>query len=235
MKEQVINLVRSGYTLKECAVSLNMSRSKLYRLLSQWQITKKDIQFNESFFQEINTEDKAYWLGFIMADGCVSMTQSPKIQIKLHPKDENHLIKWHKAINSCNKLSTIVGKFKQSTHYSKKMCNDLIKLGCVPNKSLLLEFPKILPCLEPHLIRGYFDGDGCVTFSKYRKISFIGTKSFLQTIRKILGMNGYLGTAGRAYFWGVHGTKVTQKIIDYMYGNATVYLDRKKEKCYGDL
>lgn len=50
----------------------------------------------------------------------------------------------------------------------------------------------------------------------------------LQTVRRILGMNGYSGTAGRAYTWGVHGTKVAQKIIDYMYENATVYLDRER-------
>ncbi|MHA2281527.1 MAG: hypothetical protein ACXAC5_11790 [Promethearchaeota archaeon] len=241
MKKQIIHLIRNGYTIKECALDLDISRSKLYRLLDQWQLTKKDIQFNESFFEEINTEEKAYWLGFIMADGCVSVTQYPKVQIKLHIKDELHLIKWHKSIRSCNKLSTIVGKFKQSTHYSSKMCNDLIELGCVPNKSLLLKFPKLQEDLQHHLIRGYFDGDGCVSFSTNRKIGFIGTKQFLISVHDILQQNeclrtnGWWGVAGQAFRWEVHGNKITQRVIDYMYNNATIYLDRKKERCHDSL
>lgn len=235
MREQVIKLVREGHTLKSCALELNMSRSKLYRLLDKWNITKKSIQFNEKFFESIDCESKAYWLGFIMADGCVSMTQHPKVQIKLHGKDEQHLIKWHKAIRSCNKLSTIEGKHKQSTHYSQKMCHDLIRLGCIPNKSLLLEFPCIPNHLNHHFIRGYFDGDGCVCFSNNRKISFVGTKIFLETLRKKLNAKGYFSTAGRAFHWGVHGNVITKKIIDYMYADATIWLDRKEEICHGPL
>lgn len=232
MKDQVIHMIRDGHTIKECASSLNISRNKLYRLMSQWKITKKKVQFNEDFFENIDGEPQAYWLGFLMADGCVSLTQSPKVQIKLHPQDEGHLIKWHESIGSCAKLSTINNKYKQSAHYSNKMCQDLIRHGCIPNKSLLLKFPNIPKELLNHFIRGYFDGDGCITFSNNRKISFVGTKEFLEELRGVLNAKGHFSVTGRAFDWGVHGNKITQRIIDYMYKNATIWLDRKKEKCH---
>ena len=65
------------------------------------------------------------------------------------------------------------------------MFNDLIKQGCVPNKSLILTFPnkyQVPKNLINHFIRGYFDGDGSIyEYSKTHagSISFIGTESVL--------------------------------------------------------
>lgn len=65
------------------------------------------------------------------------------------------------------------------------MCNDLISHGCVPNKSLILKPPKIDNELINHFIRGYFDGDGCVSFNSKTKVyavCILGTKEILEYI-----------------------------------------------------
>ena len=70
--------------------------------------------------------------------------------------------------------------------------DSLIKQGCVPNKSLILTFPDINVVSEDlvrHFIRGYFDGDGCLSFNKNKyctpNISILGTKQFLEKLETI--------------------------------------------------
>lgn len=71
------------------------------------------------------------------------------------------------------------------------MKEQLINLGCVPNKSLILKFPSLNIFQEKKLvyafIRGYVDGDGCLTFSKNGKLnlSIVGTYDFLLGITNI--------------------------------------------------
>lgn len=68
--------------------------------------------------------------------------------------------------------------------YSKELAMDLIKLGCFQNKSLILKFPteqQVPKHLIHHFMRGYFDGDGCVTSGQGQlRFSVIGTKLFLE-------------------------------------------------------
>lgn len=56
--------------------------------------------FNHNFFEVIDTEEKAYWLGFIMADGCVSITHSPKVLLGVAEKDAEHIREFHYVLNS---------------------------------------------------------------------------------------------------------------------------------------
>jgi hypothetical protein len=121
--------------------------------------------YNENYFEKIDTEDKAYFLGFIFADGCVTFDTSKyryQITIKIHSKDKhilNSLIRfidgemliWENDLETC-----------QITLSGKKIVSDLIRLGAKPNKTFDLVYPKIDENLEKHFLRGYFDGDGCV-------------------------------------------------------------------------
>lgn len=139
--------------------------------------------FDENYFEVIDSEHKAYWLGFLMADGCVLESvnkdgeRTPAtLQIALGIQDIEVIEKFKEDIH-LNKNIT-VGFHKNPTKNtetehckitagSRKMCMDLVKHGCTPRKSLTLEFPDTVPeDLIPHFIRGYFDGDGCVCFSE---------------------------------------------------------------------
>lgn len=193
------------------------------------------VDFNENFFQDIENENQAYWLGFIMADGCVTerSANSKCLEIHLQYADENHLQKWHKEVNAKQKIHRSRRASVKSILFSKKMCNDLGNLGCTPRKTLTLQFPDIKDNLFPHFIRGYFDGDGCLYYNrksdKYR-ISFSGTPHFLQKIQQILGTKVKMKSFSKIHIIDIGGRHQVKRILHYMYDNATIYLDRKMEK-----
>lgn len=119
------------------------------------------------------------------------------------------------------------------------MSKDLIEKGLCPKKSLVLTFPTtdILPEeLIHHFIRGYFDGDGCVTqnLKGERYISFVGTKDMLENIRRHLKIEAIVKKEKRTqkeiYFLQTGGNKSVLKIFDYLYKDATIFLERKQKR-----
>ena len=118
------------------------------------------------------------------------------------------------------------------------MGNDLEKLGCVPNKSLILKRPNIDNSLVNHFIRGYFDGDGCVSFNRELDnsiYSVIGTKDILSFIKMNSGISNKISIRqakrNNIYknFYELFINGRSSKIIfyNYIYNSATIFLDRK--------
>lgn len=132
---------------------------------------------NENYFNTIDTSDKAYFLGFLYADGWIAKNG---FGIKLQEEDSYILEKMKKYMKSDHKLHYRISKIlKRKNTYSfivtsAKLRQALIKLGCEERKSLILKFPteeQVPKEFLPHFIRGYFDGDGCVSIEK-RGISY---------------------------------------------------------------
>ena len=187
--------VSSKITLREICKKHNISREYASKILKEQGISlRKKISSDDTLFEKIDTEEKAYWLGFLYADGNVYYNEkrvSYRIELGLAEKDLNHLEKFKKFLNCTNEI-----KYRQNIKAyrimigSKKMCNDLIKLGCVPNKSLILTFPtedQVPLELQRHFIRGYFDGDGCITYRKSGSspgINMLGNLEFLLKINE---------------------------------------------------
>jgi len=229
-------MLSSHTPIVEISKKLGMSRNFIYKQIKKYNLIRpvpKKI-LNENFFQNIKTERQAYWLGFIMADGCIFKTStSYRLDIGLKKEDFKHLQKFHKDIDSIRDVKIYPYKC-YSFHTSKKLCKDLISLGCTERKSLTLEYPNIPKILERHLIRGYFDGDGCI--SKHRKsnnirLSFVGTKNVLHAIQVNLQKpNVKLVKSGNAYTLGINGNKQSKRILEYLYKDSTIYLDRKYKK-----
>eukprot|EP01084_Bolivina_argentea_P127341 225226_1 len=138
------------------------------------QFSRRRHQCNSSFFKSWNPS-MAYWLGFLFADGNVHHTHSNSvIQLALKCIDYEHVAKLKKALNSTYKLGFHKTNFQTcaTSHqiYDKSLALDLINLGCIPKKSLTLEWPQNIP--DPyihHFVRGYFDGDGSIYFNKQAK------------------------------------------------------------------
>lgn len=134
--------------------------------------------FNQSFFDIIDTEEKAYILGFIYADGCNnSHPTTGELSISQMERDVDILFKIKEAMQSTYPISEEINKWGGTEKrfrfyvYGPKIEEQLINLGVVHNKSLILMFPTFLPdCLMPHFIRGYFDGDGSVWDGKRKKM-----------------------------------------------------------------
>lgn len=176
-------------------------------------------KFDENYFESIDNEHKAYWLGFLFADGCIlemisgGIKVPATIQISLSTVDIEIIEKFMQDIKLCKKIyfgeATCKNGKKPYCRIqvgSRKMCNDLVSYGCTPRKSQTLQFPiDYIPSdLIKHFIRGYFDGNGSVyfvermNFDKRRNKSYLtqsfccnfqGTKAFLTEVEKILNRN----------------------------------------------
>lgn len=157
-----------------------------------------------NFFEKIDTEAKAYFLGLMYADGNVSTPKigQKRMNINLHYQDKHILDTFKKYLNHNkpltyrkpnNKIFNIKAQYVLRLS-SNKLCDDLIQHGCIPNKTFSLNWPQdISNNLIRHFIRGLFDGDGCITFGsdlrKNRqrfKFQITGTKEICDGVNKVL-------------------------------------------------
>lgn len=211
----------------------------------------RSIFFNEHFFHNIDTEEKAYWLGFIFADGSIiktskNMDKYNRLSICLSKKDEHHLEKFTNAIEypkdnikhaNCSNL----GEYPQSyvRINSIALVDDLISLNCNPNKTFTPSFPsnKDIPSnLIRDFVRGYFDGDGCISGKVKSPLFEITSELYaIQQLQDIL-MNSCnlsktkLRFCRNSYTLRYGGTNQIKKIFHYLYDGATVFLERKYKK-----
>lgn len=210
--------------------------------------------FNEHIFDSIDTEEKAYWLGFIFADGYISssplnndVNKKFVFEICLALIDTGHLFKFDKFVEiekskvRVYDYKDINGENKQ--HVKWNICNQhlwetLNSYGCTPNKSLTLKYPSVIPeNLRRHFLRGYFDGDGSfgVYGSKQKhgelSLSCVGTEDMLKELFKGFNIHLYHHTGHSEETLTVNCTSYNAKaILDFMYKNSTIYLDRKFNK-----
>lgn len=208
--------------------------------------------YNNNYFETIDNEWKAYWLGFLYADGWVRKKKN-SIGLSLAIRDKEHLIKFKKSLQSNHKFYYYNSRgfdSKKTKSYpavslritNEKMTNDLIRLGCIPNKSLVLKFPiynQVPKDLIRHFIRGYFDGDGWIWVNDTPKIGvgFCGTINMLKEIKKNListlnitdikikpKYNEFYGEMA----WGSFTD--CEKIFKYFYSDVNIWLERKLKK-----
>ena len=200
--------------------------------------------FDEKYFERIDSKEKAYFLGLLYADGNIYLKRN-RVQITLVNSDSYLLDRLSLAVRSSGKLYSDREKYSKLILDSKKMCEDLIDKGCLPNKSLVLRFPseKQVPKeLIRHFIRGYFDGDGSISISKgkYKYVNFTSTKEFCVELKKVasneeieLGKfhqryKDKINSAGSVF---VKGEEEILKLYNYMYKDCgDLFLKRKKEK-----
>lgn len=248
--EQVAYIIdkylNENYTLKQLGHEFNCSYTTIRILLNKHGIksrgNKQGYPRNEFIFMNIDTEEKAYWLGFLYADGCVHANNN---EISIDIIDKEHIIKFKNFLGAKNHQITEINdtRWKNAkTLYrfaikDAQIHKDLITWGCVPNKTLIIEkIPNIPKDYVSHFIRGYFDGDGSLhylqTTNNYR-ISFTsGSKKFLEDIQKELNLlNLSLGHSneGNTYQLQISGRRQVERILNYMYKNSTenTRLDRK--------
>ena len=248
---------------------LKLDRGMLIEKIKKWGIeidySSNNVKtYDETFFEKIDTEQKAYWLGFIYADGCVVKNHSKdkegrqlkkySLSIELAEKDKDHLIKFAKTI-CLNFDESMLYSRERKIYYdhldeertygmnafqvsSKKIVEDLIELGCVPNKSLILKFPtekQVPKNLWMHFIRGYFDGDGWINNDGKNNLRFgmVGTDDFLNKIEFffIETFDWYTttkrGKTGKAKILIKGITTKRKEFVETFYKNAETFLERK--------
>jgi len=191
-------------------------------------------------FEKIDTEEKAYWLGFLYADGSVG-SKEDKIELGLAEKDLKHIEKFKSFMGVQNKISYRAGSKSYRLSFRSKNCKaDLIDKGCVPRKSLILVWPtyeQVPKELMRHFIRGYFDGDGWFTNTeKCFQAGIIGTENFIkgflnemENVKKDSKIfNVHREGGAKSYVFNSYNDVYV--FLDYMYKDANIYLDRKYQK-----
>lgn len=204
-------------------------------------------KYNENYFENIDSEDKAYFLGFICADGCVindSKNYRYKLLLKIHTKDRHILEDFVEHIEGEMDIWTHGQRDICEVGFSgKKIINDLEHLGVIQNKTFNLEYPKIREDLERHFLRGYFDGDGCIRINVDKRdnshrgdLRIVGGSiNFLETMNErmsnLFGVNKnkLYGPKNKEYkFIGWAGMTDVEKIYEGFYSGASLFLKRKK-------
>lgn len=198
---------------------------------------------DSDYFKDIDTEVKAYYLGLIAADGCISKYKNSKVtfSIELESSDIDILNKL--SIELCGfdslvKTYSRIGRNNTSKiAFSDKIFTDnLINNGIIFNKTFKLEFPRnISNELIHHFIRGYFDGDGSVYFKKdILHFNFVGSKLFIPELNKYLFnigiFNREYAIIDRGNFCSIHigGVEQSKRFYNYIYNNSNFFLNRKK-------
>ena len=247
----IIDSYSSGMYATEIAEKFHTYSYNITKILKEQGIEIKNFRnkypVNEDYFEDINSPEKAYWLGLFYADGTVIQKGA---SCRLGLKDKEHIEKFKTAIGAINhKIGKTVDKRwkKISTVYflsvkSKKMLTDLCKWGCVPNKTHKdLCLPNIGEELLPHFIRGYFDGDGSLhkVISGWR-IQVIGSETLINEIKALFKSNVKtvkeytLDENGnkverQAYYFQIMGNDQLTRILNWLYQDSTeeMRLDRK--------
>lgn len=181
---------------------------------------RRKYDLNEKYFNKIDTPEKAYWLGFIAADGYIREDRAT-LQIQLQESDKSHLSKFLKAINTEKEIM----KIEQNGYigyriliHSRKMINDLVANGCFQNKSLKLSPPNIDKKLIKYWILGYYDGDGGICIyenNKRYKTYYTGTYEVLSFIKKYYSIGSKLRKEHRCLnnTFALHITETKSKIM----------------------
>lgn len=207
---------------------------------------------NPNYFESIDNEWKAYWLGFMYADGWVG-SNGNSIGLTLQRKDEYHIDRFRQSLQCDNPIYQYESKgfdssdkrvFLQSSIAinNQKLNQDLQRHGCVNRKSLVLKPPNIDKDLLPHFIRGYFDGDGWVSISNKHmrfEVGFIGTYDMMVFIRDYLHSFGVSnvtiskdkkGSKTNTYSMCYGSLLDCEKIFNLFYYHCNIFLRRKFEK-----
>lgn len=247
-----------GMSSSQIAKALHLKSANVRKYLRElgYEILKdgRKYTFNYDYFEIINTEEKAYWLGFLYADGCIGHNRKDKngehlgcgVSLGLKLSDEGHIDKFIKAVgfngNKKYKEIHLNGKTFHSCGVdlnSVKMADDLIKLGCVPNKSLTLTFPtkeQVPDELLFHFIRGFVDGDGTIgkmykqykTLHMYPRLGICSNEQFLEGLLDRTGWKrNKIIHDSRSNACGISWGN--REYLDLLYKDANIYLDRKYE------
>lgn len=213
---------------------------------------RREYGLDEHYFDEIDTPNKAYILGFLYADG-YNNDINHTVVLTLHEKDKDTLEKIRKElkcekplyhISSVNKKDGKPRELESLILASKHMSETVKKWGLIPNKTFTLEFPKFLSDnLVSHFIRGYFDGDGCAYIEKRVDrqdrlfVSIMSSTKFcceMQQYLEKLGLKMYVNhpTNKNENNSLIRATKRAdvKKIKDYIYKDADLYMERKRKK-----
>ncbi len=243
-RDRVVPMYESGQSSVAIAHQFGVSATAILGLLARRGIERRPqhrYEVNEHYFDDLNAEGPAYWLGFLFADGAViERKYGPGfLSINLGRKDESHIEKFRDDLSSTHPIKRRIDTGTSYIYIKRAhLVSTLRTHGCIPRKTYHLEFPNHIPDgMLHHFMRGFFDGDGSVYFSgghPHFKVS--GLEMFIGPYQEILmarcgvkhtklEQDKYSPSSVSVRYGGVRNLKA---IFGFLYSGATVFLDRKE-------
>lgn len=247
-KDEMILLYNSGILCDKIGKKFGFTGSGIFRNLNKWgvdtSVNQHKYDVKEDFLRSgVDTQEKAYFLGLMFADGSVDI--KGKMRISLQEGDRDILDKLKDVLGYTGELHHIdkgEGRYKQKCLCinRKALTDDIIRLGCPPNKAFKLKFPtkETVPDeLIWHFIRGYVDGDGSIT-KNYANVT--GCYDFVYGLSSLLDDLGIVHQIYQRYKErpakkSSHSLFVGQrrhrlKFCQLLYKDSTIHLNRKYQK-----
>lgn len=200
---------------------------------------------DENYFEHIDSAEKAYFLGFIMADGNMYKSkQNDKCQfsIKIKNTDKNILLKFANAIGFNSEKIIERKEYRNGTEtwcaemkiYNKVFCQHLINKGIVPRKTGKEFMPDMKAIYKKDFIRGFIDGDGWIGKSHpqvgYCSSSFELVSAITKYLRKELDIELGIQKQSGVYLCKTSSKKKVFRILKHLYYDNCISLDRKYEQ-----
>lgn len=259
VKEYVENDVTCSFLARKYNVTppaiISILRVRNISIRNDMSTLKRKYPINENYFDKIDTEDKAYFLGLLYADGYNSEGIAGA-SIGLQESDRDILEKFIFYLEYIGKpLSINVPKNPIHKNicvlriHSEKIAKQLAKLGCTKRKSLVLKFPteeQVPKHLLRHFVRGHFDGDGSISsgIANNTSKSFVLSLCIVSTFEYCTSELEYISneidinftfrkcdnSESNSYRIDSGGNQQVFKFLEWLYKDSTIYLDRKYNK-----
>lgn len=195
------------------------------------------------YFKNIDTEDKAYFAGFIKADGYIDKDRR-RFALRINERDIEILQRFCDALNLPQERINYLKRSKESEYYSKNRLNSVevavthnefvSYIDDIKSESFISKIPDELVY---HFIRGYFDGDGCINYKNIKKLKFqiniMGSPNddhMLRFICKYFNFNIYYDKRSNLPLIQCGNSNLIEEFRDKCYNNCYIYLSRKKIK-----
>lgn len=239
--QDIIAKYSNKESIKNIAEQYGVSTDSIRRLLKKNNIQLKGNKkhfFNENIFDVIDTAEKAYWLGFITADGYIQY-KNPKqakfLRIKLQKCDKEHLYKFLDFIGGdenmiSSEMHNTTGNIQYYIHVSSShMVNTLKNMGIEQGKSANEKVVSIPDDFKKDYIRGLFDGDGHIREDNIDLVNSIEVLEFVQNylFEKCDISKGKICDHCNTH--RLYVCKNREKVLIHLYYEGCICLDRKRD------
>jgi len=239
-EKQILEMFDNGINANQISKTINKSFYFVKSILTKHRNPsfKKYNNGNIKYFETIDTDKKAYFLGFIAADGCITKSRnSIGLTITIHQKDKIILETLKEDMQSENPIHLLKRNgLIRFVIYNHELVKHLKNNGIEEQKSLTMtNIIKNIPKeYRGAFVDGYFDGDGSFSFQEKYKRGYIqirGTKDFLLGIVNEIKIDSFsIAEYDSIPNLSIGSKKQIIKFFDFIYKNSTIHLDRKYDK-----
>lgn len=246
--DAAVAMEAEGYRPAQIGKELGMSAAAVRWNFRRLGIETRKLKYDRSYFRIIDSEYKAYWLGFLYADGSVSFGRPRMVQLAISANDHDHLEKFAIHIGGD---ATLVKNYRQSRNSyspsgfvsklaftSVEMVDSLVHLGFTPRKTSEAVPPELsTEALQVAFWRGVFDGDGCISKLdlEYLSLAMCGTRSTVEAFRDFMVRANPSIHCGKVRFHRnchtiLFACSNAMKVAEILYRGSRVHLDRKHQR-----